>query len=186
MGRSGAFLPVLALAVFATVGGVAAQEACQSKGNMPILTVAGDIAQPNRGPLVETQDRFFAFAERRFDKARSFTADELTALGLVTIQAVSPYDKQTHTLSGPTVASVLEAAGAKGGKIAVQAVDRYEVELTREEVAKLNPILALCKDGKPVGLGDVGPTYFTFATPNGPTEEDFNRMIWATVFIGVR
>jgi hypothetical protein len=153
---------------------------------MPLLTVAGEITRPNRGRMVETHDRYFAFSERAFDKAHSFSADDLAALGLVTLQAVSPYDKQTHTLSGPSVARVLEAAGATGSTIVVQALDRYEVELTRDDLATLNPILALCQDGKPLGLGDVGPLYFVFATPKPPTDDDFSRMIWGAVYIGVR
>jgi len=185
---SGVLLRALTGAALILAGGAtaSAQEACPAKGNAVVLTVAGAVSKPNRGAIDEATDRFLVFSERRFEKARSFTTDELAALGMATIRTPSAYDKQVHALTGPTLASVLDAAGAGGGTVKVQAVDRYEAELTREEMAKLNPILALCRNGKPLGLGDLGPVFLAYPTPETPTDDDFAKMIWSAVFIEVR
>lgn len=164
-----------------------AQDRCVPTGNMPILTVSGAISKPNRGAIIETDDKFLGFADKSFAEARTFTADELVKLGMVEIEAVSPYDKKTHKLAGPLLSAVLEQAGAKPDPtLSIMALDRFEVEMPASEIKRLRPILALCKNGKPLALGDVGPIYVSFQSAEMPTDDEFSLMVWGAAYIEVK
>lgn len=177
---------LLALAAVSAAGPAAAE--CAAKGNGVVLTVAGNIASPNRGPFVESADRFHAFRGNQWEKARTFTIDELAALPQMAVRTVVPYDKKSYRFEGPALAEVLKAAGAAPGSVAVQAIDGYEVELTPEIQAADKQVLALCQEGKPLGLGALGPLYTVVPMADGatPGEDQFNRQIWAVHYINVK
>lgn len=176
----------VALLLALAAGPAAAQ--CVAKGNAVVLTVAGNIAEPNRGPFVEAADRFHAFRGNQWEKARTFTIDELAALPQSTVRAVVPYDKKPYSFDGPALAEVLKAAGAGSGAVTVQAIDGYEVELAPEILAADKPVLALCQDGKPLALGALGPLYTVvpMAADATPTEDQSNRQVWAIHYISVK
>lgn len=180
-------VPAAAVAALVLAAGPAAAQ-CLAKGNAVVLTVAGNIAEPNRGPFVESADRFHAFRGNSWEKARTFTIDELTALPQSTVRAVVPYDDKPYSFDGPTLADVLKAAGANPGPVTVQAIDGYEVELTPEIQAADKQVLALCQEGKPLPLGGLGPLYTVVPTAAGatPTEDQSNRQIWAVHYIRVK
>lgn len=175
-----------ALLLALAAGPVAAE--CVAKGNAVVLTVAGNIASPNRGPFLESADRFHAFRGNQWEKARTFTIDELAALPQMAVRTVVPYDGKSYRFEGPALADVLKAAGAASGTVAVQAIDGYEVELSPEIQAADKQVLALCQEGKPLGLGALGPLYTVVPMADGatPTDDQSNRQIWAAHYINVK
>lgn len=165
----------------------AAEAACPARGTMPILTVAGAaVTNPDRGGPDKGYDLFHVFRQNEFAKARRFTADDLAALPRRAVSAPSPYDQRVHDFEGPALADVLKAAGAEGAsKIALQAIDGYEAEMTAEDARTDSPVLALCRDGVPLGIGDMGPLYTVIPLPAGskPTAEQASRGVWALFHI---
>ena len=68
----------------------------------------------------------------QFEKAHVFDAEALRRLPAVQIRPTLEYDAKPHTLAGPLLTTVLEAAGVTGGKEAqlfLRAVDGYVVPL---------------------------------------------------------
>ena len=64
--------------------------------------------------------------------------------------------------SGPLLKDVLASAGAEGATVTVQAMDGYAVEVPMQEMVDKGAVLALERDGKPLGIGSFGPTQIVF------------------------
>lgn len=162
---------------------------CAVHGNTVVLTVAGAVEATNRGPFDEGTDRFHAYRGNAFDKAHAFTLDELSALPRASVRGEIPYGAKVYVFDGPTLADVLKAAGVPEGRsIALQALDGYEVEVTPDVQAADSAILALCRNGTPLGLGGLGPTFYIVPLAEGasPTQEQSDRQVWGLHYIGVR
>lgn len=76
-----------------------------------LLTVTGAIAQRNCGPLDPASDPLMIQHGANFDRAWEFDVATLARLPNVTFQPTLDYDAKVHTLSGPLLSSVVEAAG---------------------------------------------------------------------------
>lgn len=124
-----------------------------------VLTVTGNVAKPNRGPMDPADDLVFAHLDVKFDKAFTFTLADLKALPQRTEKAKYPEWPREITATGPALADVLKAAGAEGKKIVVQAADGYAPEFTADDVARNKMILAVSADGKPLHMGGRGPLW---------------------------
>ena len=57
---------------------------------------------------------------------------------------------------------MLAAAGAEGETVTVQAMDGYAVEAPMQEMVAKGAVVALERDGKPLGIGGFGPTQIVF------------------------
>lgn len=124
-----------------------------------VLTVTGNVANPNRGPLDPFDDAVLAHLQVKFDKGFTFTLTDLKMLPQKSVTARYTDWPRDVTASGPELGEVLKAAGAEGKKIIVQAIDGYAPEFTTEDVARGKMILALEADGKPLPLGGRGPLW---------------------------
>jgi hypothetical protein len=124
-----------------------------------VLTVTGNVASPNRGPVDEFEDQVFAHLQVKFDKGFTFTLADLKALPQRTEKAKYPEWPREVTATGPSLADVLKAAGATGDKILVQATDGYAPEFKGSDIAQDKLILALEADGKPLHMGGRGPLW---------------------------
>lgn len=151
------------------------------------LTVAGAIDKPNRGPVDPFLDAFFSFHKIEFAKARTFSATDLEALGMKTVQARYPDWPKGFTFEGPLLKDVLAAAGAKGSVARVRALDDYAADIPVSELDKYPVILALKRDGRYLGLGDRGPAWVIY--PREDFEElrgaDELKWVWSAYFIEV-
>lgn len=136
-----------------------------------VLTVTGNVANPNRGPLDPFEDAVFAHLDVTFDKAFTFTLADLRALPQTSARAQYNEWPREVTASGPTLADVLKAAGATGDKFTVQAADGYTFEFTAADVARGKLILAVEADGKPLAMGARGPLW-VFGTPGSFEGQD--------------
>ena len=163
--------------------GLADAASCQPQGRAVIVTVAGEMAHPNRAGNTQL-DRFITEQEHKFAKARSFTTDELGGLALVDLSIVLPYDGKRHVFTGPKLAAVLGAAGVTGG-VTIQGIDGYHVDFPAGDVAALDPVLAVCMDGQALGIGDLGPAFVVFSPKanDTPDAEEFHRMVWGIYVI---
>src|SRR5262245_28747820 len=94
-------------------------------GGPALLTVTGAISKTNRGPFNAVLDQMMGKQKLAFDKAHAFDFAQLAAMPAVTIKPTLEYDQKPHELRGPLLSTVLQAAGATGGKLAMRAIDGY-------------------------------------------------------------
>lgn len=176
---------VLATAI-ALMGLLAIPEARAADADPVVLTVTGNVANPNRGPVDAFDDPVFAHLDVKFDKGRTFTLTELKALPQRTVKAkYKDYPREVEA-TGPGIADVLKSAGAEGKKVLVQAVDGYAPEFTGEDIAKDKMILALSADGKPLALGGRGPLWLFGPKDSFTGQEDEEGFVFAVIRIDVQ
>ena len=113
-----------ALLVGATliVGGIAAQAAEPGK---VVLTISGNVAN---------------------GEAVDFTLTELEALGMSSITTSSPWESDAVTYEGVPMATLMQAVGAAGDKVAILALNKYRTELPITDFIDHGVILASRKN----------------------------------------
>jgi hypothetical protein len=151
-----------------------------------LLTVTGDVSNPNRGGYDAETDKFFGYTEVEFDKAHAFDCVALRALPSVTIKADFPKGRQIHTYEGPLLADVLAVAGAAGETVTVQALDGYAVEAPLAEMLEKGAVVALRRDGKAFGIGDFGPSQIVFPRAERDDLTDMNDDWWVWSIFHIR
>ena len=143
-----------------------AGHAAQPSGRGPtLLTITGDIAHSNRGPLDPALDQMMHKHQVTFAKAWAFDYASLLALPPVTIRPTLEYDGKPHTLRGPLLTDVLARAGATVGArtiLVLRAVDGYNVELPVAQARARRFIVATHIDGNPMPLGGLGPLWAVY------------------------
>lgn len=178
----------LAAAVLIAVNCLAiAPAAWAGPGAEPVvLTVTGNVAKPNRGPLDPFEDAVFSHLQVTFDKAFTFTLSDLKGLPQKTVKAQYAEWPREVSATGPELGEVLKAAGAEGKKILVQAVDGYAPEFTAEDVARGKMILAVEADGKPLPMGGRGPLWLFGPKDSFAGQEGEEGFAFAVIRIDVQ
>lgn len=180
----------LVLCGFLVLGQVVSAAAAElQKATGPVvLTVAGAVDKTNRPAFAEGEDAFLNYHEKTFDKAAEFDLAMLEALGLQKATIDFEGLGQPFTLEGPGLSDVLAAAGAEGRDIAVVALDGYASEIPAADVAALDWIVGVKRDGRYLSLGQRGPLWVVYTKPDGTalTAEDELRWPWAAFFIEVK
>lgn len=160
-----------------------------------LLTVTGAMVRTNRGPLEPTLDLLMAKHGAKFERAWEFDAAQLARLPSVTIQPTLEYDAKVHKLSGPLLASVLEAAGVASGAsvtLSLRAVDGYTVAVSLADARSYRMIVATTLDGAPMSLGGLGPLWAVYdadrlpAFKDKPLKERFALCPWGLYFVEVK
>lgn len=174
----------------ALIGGLVASHpaTAQSESQGPILlTVTGDITNPNRGAYDPEKDKFFGYNEVDFSQAAQFDFGALAALDMVKINADFPKGRQVHEFEGPLLADVLKAAGATGDTVTIQALDGYAVEIPRQEMIDAGAVVALKRNGAAFGIGDFGPTQIVFPRADRADLADMpdDNWVWSIFHIKV-
>ena len=118
-----------------------------------LLTVTGKL---------DEDDKFFGFNAVDFDQAAQFDYEKLRTLTNVEVKADFPKGGSVFTFEGPLLADVLDAAGASGKMVSVQALDGYAVEVPMDELVEKGAVVALSRNGVPFGIGDFVPTQIVF------------------------
>lgn len=182
----GALLPAIAVAALVMTTDTR-QVHAEDLSGPAILTVTGDLGRPNRGPFDPAIDKFFGYNEDEFAAATSFDYEMLERLDIVKVRADFPMGGNEHVFEGPTLASVLDAAGAKGETLVLKALDGYAIEVPVSELLRKGAVLALRRDGKALGIGDFGPVHLVFPRAE---REDLKTMnddhwIWSIYHIRV-
>lgn len=152
-----------------------------------LLTVAGKVAEPNRGPVNPDIDKLLVFNEVTFDRAAEFDLDALDALPRSTIRTDFPMGGPMVEFSGPLLADVLAAAGAEGQIVKIQAMDGYAVEVPTREILDNGAMVALSRDGQPLGIGGLGPAQIVFPRADRPELREMpdDWWIWQIYLISV-
>ena len=187
------FLNVSALIGAASLSPTPALAAASATGPT-LLTVGGLVPQGNRPALDPELDQMMAKHGVRFGQAFTFDAAALQKLPKTRIRPTLEYDGKVHTLSGPALLDVLSAAGVKadpGLRLGMRALDGYNVEISVADVAAYRMILATHMDGKPMGLGGLGPQWAVYdadrlaAFKDKPLKERFGLCPWGVYYIDV-
>ena len=160
-----------------------------------LLTVTGAIARHNRGPLNPALDQLMVKHGAQFDKAWEFDAAMLARLPAVTIRPTLEYDAKVHSLSGPLLGTVVEAAGVAPGAsviLALRALDGYTVMVNLADARAYRMIVATTLDGAPMSVGGLGPLWAVYdadrlaAFKDKPLKERFALCPWGLYFIDVK
>lgn len=176
----------LLLAFALTVACSPADEPAAASGPV-ILTVYGEVSETNRGAMLEASEPLFARYEMDFDAARSFTRAELTALEQGEIRVAYPLGGETHVFTGPSLSAVLDAAGAANATAVISAFDGYQRSIPVSDLRDRGVLLALTRDGEPLGIGDYGPAMLIWprdddAALAGQNDDDW---VWGVFAIEV-
>jgi hypothetical protein len=128
-------------------------------GWLTILTVGGLVGAPNRGAMDPDLDRLFNQNNISFQKARQFTANELSGLPRKSVTA----DAYGHgiTASGPLLHEVLAVAApeATAKTVRLSALDGYAAEIALADAESQQWILAMEENGQGLAIGQFGPLY---------------------------
>ena len=160
-----------------------------------LLTVTGAIARGNRGALDPALDQLMVKHGAKFDRAWEFDAAMLARVPSVTIKPTLEYDAKAHSLSGPLLSAVVEAAGVAAGApvtLALRAVDGYTVVVSLADAHGYRMIVATALDGVPMSLGGLGPLWAVYdadrlpAFKGKPLKERFGLCPWGLYFIEVK
>jgi hypothetical protein len=119
---------------------------------------------------------------------KTFTDQDLLALPQIEFQTSTIWTSEPSIFSGPSLASVLMAAGAAEGAVSMIAVNDYKVEMPFDRIEDSAPIIANRINGAPFSIRNKGPLWLVFpfdAHPRFQTEEIYSFSIWQLTQIRV-
>ncbi len=179
------FLSVTMAAFALLIGGASNASAGPEPSS---LTITGEISHPNRGALDPFRDAFLMHKEKTFAKAFAFTLSALAALPQTKISTNVEGWPGKIELEGPRLRDALAAAGvAPDATIAATALDGYNVELTPEEMASHDWILAVSADGVPLSIGGRGPVWLIHGTDGKAVSQEVEATwVWALYLLEVK
>ncbi|MED5618808.1 molybdopterin-dependent oxidoreductase [Ideonella sp. BN130291] len=189
------FLAGAGAGVAALLPAGAAVAATAGTASPGLLTVSGAIGKSNRGPLDPALDQMMAKHGIQFDKAFVLDAAALQRMPAVAIKPTLEYDAKVHTLRGPLLSTVLQAAGVAPGAavtLGLRAVDGYNVAVSLADAARYRMIVATHIDGQPMALGGLGPQWAVYeadtldAFKAKPLNERFALCPWGLYHIDVK
>jgi hypothetical protein len=179
---------ILAALVVALTAAHLLPAAAEPAAGPVLVTVTGAIALTNRVPFDPFRDSFLKFHNKSFDKAFGFDWAALARLPQHTITAQAEGWPRAVAMSGPRLTDVLEKAGAAGRPVTLLALDGYAVELSLQDLAARDWILAIAADGEPLALGGREPAWLASDTagraPATPEEEA--KWAWSVFLIEVK
>jgi len=136
-----------------------------------ILSVTGKLSHTNAGDAAQ------------FDFAM------LEALGLRTVATRTPWTEGVSQFSGPLGRELLEAVGASGDTLVVEALNDYVAEIPVSDFINSDVILAMMRDGERLTVRDFGPIFILYPFDQRPelqTEKIRFRSVWQVARIEIR
>ncbi len=180
-----AVLAVL-LGLSTPLGGSSLADQLAAPSGPVVLTIAGQIGVANRGPVDALRDSILAYHEISFETAAEFDRAMLERLGTHEIELTYEEWPEAYRFSGPRLVDVLAAAGVQGRAITVTALDGYAEEISADELESRDWIVALERNGHPLGIGGRGPLWIVYALAGrSASHDDEARWPWAVFFIEV-
>jgi hypothetical protein len=143
----------------AIIGLCLALAACSSEAAAPadgtpaVVTVYGDSVKGTRGATDFALEPLFTKYGIAFESAVALSAADLAALPTHEITVRYPLGGDAHVFTGPRLIDVVGG----GRDVAVTALDGYQRVLSAEAISTHRPLLAIERDGRPLGLGGFGP-----------------------------
>lgn len=141
------------------------------------------------GTMAGAQDVLLTVSGDVQGETRTFTDADLMALPQVSFTTGTIWTEAASTFSGPTLASVLEAAGAGDGDLRLSAINDYTVEMARGMVSDVAPIVATRIDGESFSVREKGPLWIVFPYDSGAeyqSELVYAVSVWQLVAIEVQ
>lgn len=156
-----------------------------SDGAAVAVTLYGEIAETNRGPIDGATEPLFAAYGIGFENGRTFTRAELAALDQEAIEVIYPLGSDARRFTGPRLTDVLAAAGATGERITVTALDGYQRSVELSRIDDHGVLLAIAMDGEPLGIGGYGPAMLVWPrdTDAGLAGQDDSDWVWGVFAI---
>lgn len=176
---------------------LASVQAARPPPRGPVLFTIGGAAvtKGNRGALDPALDQMMAKHGVQFDKALAMDSAALNGLPTIQIKPTLEYDGHVHTLSGPLVSVVLEAAGVAPSSavlVGLRAVDGYNVAISLADIRRYRMIIATHMDGQPLALGGLGPQWAVYDADrlaefkDMPLKQRFALCPWGVYYIDVK
>jgi hypothetical protein len=184
MMKSLRLLTVVAAGLILGHAAAAKAELAAPKGPV-VLTVVGDVASTNRGPMDPAVDRFVNYHSQNFDKAAAFDVQMLEGLGMETRSFKLEGLPGVQKLEGPPLVAVLKAVGAQPRQISILGLDGFEVQLDDKTLEAHDWIVGVKRNGAYLGIGGFGPAWVAFspAAADQVATEDENQMWPYQVFL---
>lgn len=170
----------------AWIGGAWAAGIAPVRGPV-LVTVAGKIANHNRGPYDPFVDGFLKFHEKTFEAALELDREAISNLDQVEIAADAEPWPHAVRLRGPLLSDVLALAGAQGKTVTLFALDGYGVTLEASDLAAHRWVLGFEADGRPLGIGGRGPAWLAWQGEGGrkATADEEGKWVWSVFYITV-
>jgi hypothetical protein len=131
---------LLALAPLAT----RASRALEAPGGSVVLTISGDLGQPNHG------------AQAVFDMPM------LERLPQRELTTRTPWYSDARKFTGPLLREVLGAAGARGTTLRALALNDYKVAIPFVDITRYDVLLARLMNDQPMPVRDKGPLFIIY------------------------
>lgn len=127
-----------------------------------LLRVSGDILTTNVGDMAE------------------FDLHMLHALDWQEIETFTAFTQGPQRFAGPTLASILEAVGARGRTIRAYAINDYSVEIPIADAVTHDVLVAVEHNGQRMRIRDHGPLWIIYPEPVQPLNEGpkATKMVW--------
>lgn len=162
---------VLGLLAAATVASVAHAASLAAPTGKVILTLRGKITTRNAGN------------EAQFDLAM------LDALPQGRFEGETPWLKGSAVFTGPLGSAVLDAVGATGTTLQVNALNDYNADVPVVDFRTHAVILATRRDGAVMTIRDKGPIWVIYPMDKEPSlrvETIYTRSVWQVKAIDVQ
>ena len=161
-----------------------------------LLTISGAaVTKTNRGAMDPALDQMMGKHGVQFDKALALDAAALQRMAAVQIKPTLEYDAKVHTLSGPLLSTVLEAAGVGADSkvlVGLRAVDGYNVAISLADIRRYRMLIATHIDGQAMPLGGLGPQWAVYDADriaefkDKPLAQRFALCPWGVYHIDVK
>jgi hypothetical protein len=141
----------------------------EPKGRV-ILTLGGQITQPNRG-----KDAVFDMAMLEALPQHSFTTR-------------TPWFDKPVKFTGPLLADVLKAAGARGQTIKASAINDYTIAIPLADAQAHGVLVARLLDDQPMAVRDKGPLFVIYPFDSKAelrSSTYYERSIWQLKRMGI-
>lgn len=162
---------VLASAVVFTSVLSTAVLALDAPTGRPVLTISGAISKPNAG------------------KEAKLDMKMIEALPQQTFTTRTPWFDKPVTFTGPLLADVMAAVGAKGSALAATAINDYTITIPMDDVNARKVIMARLIDGKPIPVREKGPLFVVYPFDTDAklrTSVYYERSIWQLKSLDVK
>jgi hypothetical protein len=179
---------VVWVALLGVVTAAGHSAAAEERAGPHLVTVIGDVANPNRPAFDAFRDAFFKARDETFAAAHGFDRAALAAMPQVTVEANAEGWPAAITARGPRLADVMEAAGvAAGATLTFMALDGYTVALDAAERGARDWVLAIEMNGAPLAIGGRGPAWLVHDTAGETVAADQEGgWVWAVFLISAQ
>ncbi len=143
-----------------------------------IITIFGQTGVVDRATVDPIMEPLFGTLGVEFETALGLNYESLAGLQQHTIRTDFPLGDDTRIFRGPLLRDVLAVTLPEGEIVRVTALDGYQREISMERIAEHGVILAIHRDGIPLGLGGLGPTMLVWPRGQDPDLADMSDDDW--------